>query len=75
MENTKKRKVQFSGTKKVKKFTRDDYENGSDLERSDEEVEQKERAKHTLDSDEEDDTGKYKLLNQECLHGTDLLIL
>ncbi len=66
---TKKRKVQFSGTKKVKKFVKGDYEDGSDLERSDEEVDSKEKIKHTLDSDEEDDSGKFKLLNQECLHG------
>lgn len=64
-----KRKVQFSATKNVKKFTKSDYEDGSDLERSDEEeTTEKPKAKHTLDSDEEDNTDKYKLLNQECLH-------
>ena len=66
-----KRKVQFSGTKKVKTFTKGDYEDGSDLERSDEEElnEKQPKAAHTLDSDEEDTSDKYKLLNQECLHG------
>ena len=61
-----KRKVQFSNTKKVKRFNKDDCE----MERSDEEEGvEKPKAKHTLDSDEEDATDKYKPLNHECLHG------
>ena len=46
-----KRKVQFDMTTRVKKITRhsEEYE-------SDEEIEKTEKPKHTLDSDEEDET-------------------
>ena len=65
-----KRKVQFSNTKRVKKFTKNSEEySGSDADRSDEEESNKPKVKHTLDSDEEDNTDKYKPLNEECLHG------
>lgn len=64
-----KRKVQFSDTKRVKKFDKNEekYDSGSDIESGDE-PNNKPKPKHTLDSDEEDNTDKYKLLNQECLH-------
>ena len=59
-----KRKVQFDMTTRVKKITRhsEEYE-------SDEEIEKTEKPKHTLDSDEEDETDKFKLLNQDRLNG------
>lgn len=69
-----KKKVQFDRRKKVKKFTKDEY-SGSDLdeeENSDIESGTK-KSKHSLDSDEEDNTEKYKLLNREFMNG--LLIL
>jgi hypothetical protein len=65
-----KKKVQFDRRKKVKKFTKDEY-SGSDLdeeENSDIESGTK-KSKHSLDSDEEDNTEKYKLLNREFMNG------
>lgn len=64
-----KKKVQFDRRKKVKKFTKDEY-SGSDLdeeENSDIESGTK-KSKHSLDSDEEDNTEKYKLLNREFMN-------
>ena len=59
-----KRKVQFNPKKKVKKFSRDADE---EISESDEDV-PKEKPKHSLDSDEEDNE-KYELLNRDCLNG------
>lgn len=64
-----KRKVQFDETKRVKKFNKSSDE--SDSEQGTQEIE---KNKHTLDSDEEDNTDKYKLLNQDCLKGYLLFI-
>lgn len=59
-----KRKVQFDETKRVKRFNKSSEE--SDSEQGTKDIE---KNKHTLDSDEEDNTDKYKLLNQDCLKG------
>jgi hypothetical protein len=69
--STKKR-VQFDPKKKVKKYAReeedDDEEIESDQDNSDSESEKK-KTKHSLDSDEEDNADKYKLLNREFMNG------
>ena len=69
--STKKR-VQFDPKKKVKKYAceeeEDDEEIGSDQDNSDSESGKK-KIKHSLDSDEEDNADKYKLLNREFMNG------
>ena len=72
-EMSTKKKVQFDRRKKVKKFNKDDDEmnSGSDVdddENSDVESGTK-KSKHSLDSDEEDNADKYKLLNREFMNG------
>ena len=59
-----KRKVQFNPKKKVKKFQQEANE---EISESEEDI-LKEKPKHSLDSDEEDNE-KYELLNRDCLNG------
>jgi hypothetical protein len=74
MSTTKK--VQFSDKKKYNKYARDESESGSGGEQdySDEDSERK-RVKHSLDSDEEDNTEKYEILNRDTLDGQKFLFL
>ena len=65
--STGKKKVQFSDKKKLNKYERDDSESGGEL--SDDDESGKKKAKHSLDSDEEDNTDKYDILNKEVLNG------
>jgi CD2 antigen cytoplasmic tail-binding protein 2 len=65
-----KKKVQFSDKKKFSKYAREESESGSGGEQdySDEDAERK-KVKHSLDSDEEDNTEKYEILNKDTLDG------
>ena len=70
-----KKKVQFNSKRKVKKFQRNDeeendYEDNNECNLSDQdELIEIKKPKHTLDSDEEDDTDKYEILRKEALKG------
>ena len=66
-----KKKVQFSDKKKYNKYDREESGSESGGEQgnySDEDANPK-KAKHSLDSDEEDNTEKYKILNKEVFKG------
>lgn len=65
-----KKKVQFSHKKNVKKFKQhepSDSDDDSGSKNSDNELTAK--GKHTLDSDEEDDSDKIEVLNRSALKG------
>ena len=67
--------------KKVSKYARDnDDDDGSDEDTgggggSDDERTSNKKAKHSLDSDEEDNTEKYELLNRNALDGNHTFLI
>jgi hypothetical protein len=70
-----KKKVQFSDKKSYQKFKKQSEsgsEEQSDEDRnnySDEEAANPKKVKHSLDSDEEDNSDRYKSLNRDALNG------
>ena len=72
MSSTKR--VKFSNKKKVKKYSKDadrdeDDDYGSDELSGDETAAGVKKPKHSLDSDEEDNSENYKSLNRDTLNG------
>lgn len=70
-----KKKVQFSDKKSYQKYKKQSdsgSEEQSDDDRnniSDDEATNPKKVKHSLDSDEEDNSDKYKSLNRDTLNG------
>ena len=71
-----KKRVQFDPKKKVNKYVREEDEDDDDEEIVDSDQDDnsdtesgKKKVKHSLDSDEEDNADKYKLLNREFMNG------
>jgi hypothetical protein len=63
------KRVKFDKKKKVKKYDRDEYSDSDSQGGNNSDDETKNKKFHSLDSDEEDDTDKYELLNREFMNG------
>lgn len=63
------KRVQFDKKKRVKKYDREEYSDSDSKGSNGSDDEAKTKKFHSLDSDEEDDSGKYELLNRDFMNG------